>query len=195
MAQEPSQELPSCSPFITLNKNAGKNISKEYPPIPRNASENEPQATRLPLWQILSLQVLEHHNKKLDELEKSNNVDVIYLDFAKAFDKVDHGRLLNKLKKIEITGKIGVCIHNFLSNRQQCVAVNGTTSSEAQIRRGLPRETVLGPLLFLKHISDINYEIADSTVSCFADDTRILLGIKDEEDTQMLQNNLHKLYK
>ena len=46
---------------------------------------------------------------------------------------------------------------------------------------------MLRPLLFLVHISDINYEIADSTVSCFADDTRILVGIKDEEDTQMLQ--------
>ena len=54
---------------------------------------------------------------------------------------------------------------------------------------------MLGPLLFLVHISDINYEITDSTVSCFADDTQILLGIKDEEDTQMLQNDLHKLYK
>ena len=74
-------------------------------------------------------------------------------------------------------------IHNFLSNRQQCVAVNGPTSSEAQVRTGVPHGSVLGPLLFLIHISDINYEIANSTVSCFADDTRILLGIKDEEDT------------
>ena len=76
-------------------------------------------------------------------------------------------------------------IHNFLSNRQQCVAVNGTTSSEAELRSGIPQGSVLGPLLFLIHISDVNYEIADSTVSCFADDTLILLGIKDEEDTQI----------
>ena len=82
-------------------------------------------------------------------------------------------------------------IYNFLSNRQQCVAVNGTTSSEAQVRSGVSQGLVLGPLLFLIHISDVNYEIADSTVSCFADDTRILLGIKDEEDTHMLQNDLH----
>ena len=54
---------------------------------------------------------------------------------------------------------------------------------------------MFGPLLFLIQRSDINYEIADSTVSCFADDTRILLGIKEEEDTQMLQNDLHELYK
>ena len=53
-------------------------------------------------------QLLEHHNKILEELEKSNNVDVIYLDFAKAFDKVVHCILLNKLKKIGINGKVGV---------------------------------------------------------------------------------------
>ena len=128
-------------------------------------------------------------------MEKSNNVDVIYLNFAKAFDNVNHSILLNKLKKIGMNGKIGVWIHNFLLNRQQCVAVNGTTSSEAQVRSGIPQGSVLGPLLFLIHISDINYEIPDSTVSCFAEDTRILLGIKDDEDTQMLQNDLHKLYK
>ena len=89
-------------------------------------------------------------------------------------------------------------IHNFLSNRKQCVAVNSTTSSEAQVGNGVRHGSVLGPLLFLIHKSDINYEIADSTISCFAEDTRILLGIKDEEDTQMVQNDLdtqHTLYK
>ena len=86
----------------------------------------------------LSRQV-EHHNKILEELEKSNNVDVIYLDFAKAFDKVDRCILLNKLKKIRKNGKIGVLIHNFLLNRQQCVVINGTTSSEAQVRSGVPQ--------------------------------------------------------
>ena len=86
-------------------------------------------------------------------------------------------------------------IYNFLSNRQQCVAINGTTSSEALVRSGVPQESVLRSLLFLIHISDVNYEIADSTALCLDDDTRILLGIKDEDYTQMLQNDLHKLYK
>ena len=113
-------------------------------------------------------QLLEHHNKILEKLEKSNNVDVIYFDFSKAFDKVDHDILLNNLKKIGITGKIGVWVHNFLSNRQQCVAVKGTTSSEAQVRSGVPQGSVLGTLLFLIHISDINYEIADPTAELCA---------------------------
>ena len=57
-------------------------------------------------------------------------------------------------------------------------------------------KAVFDPLLFRIHIiSDINYEIADSSVSCYTDDTRILLGINDEEDTQMLENDLHQLYK
>ena len=58
---------------------------------------------------------------------KVNKVDIIYLDFSKAFDKVDHGIFLKKLKKIGINGKVGAWIHNFLSDRQQCVAVNGTS--------------------------------------------------------------------
>ena len=55
-------------------------------------------------------------------------IDVINLDFGKAFDKVDHCILLNILKKIVINGKVGLSIQNFLTNRQQCVAVNGTSS-------------------------------------------------------------------
>ena len=89
-------------------------------------------------------------------------------------------------------------IHNFLSNRQQCVAVNGATLSEAQVRSGVAQGTVLGPILCLIHISDKNYDITDSTLwyhACIADDTRILLGIKHEEVTQILQNDLQKLYK
>ena len=63
------------------------------------------------------------------------------------------------------------------------------------MKSGVPQGSVLGPFIFLQHISDINNEIADSRVSCFAVDTRIIIGIKDQEDTHIQQNYLHKLYK
>ena len=76
-------------------------------------------------------------------------------------------------------GKVGEWIHTFLSNRQQLVNVNGTTASEVQVGSGVPEGSVLGPFLIVIHISDINdghnSVITDSTESCFADDTRILL--------------------
>ena len=117
--QEPPRLLPSCSPYITLNKNTGKNVSKKYPPIPRNASGNEPQTTWLLPWQILPVPAARASQQDIRGIRKANNVDVINLDFAKAFDKVYHCLLLNKLKKIGINDEVGVWIHNFLSNRQQ----------------------------------------------------------------------------
>ena len=68
--QEPSQELPSCCPYITLNKNTGKNISKKYPPISGNKSENEPHATRLLLWQILPLPATGASQQDIREIGK-----------------------------------------------------------------------------------------------------------------------------
>ena len=88
-------------------------------------------------------QLLEHHDKIFEELEKSNNVDVIYLDFAKSFDKVDQGILLNKLKTIGINGKIGV-----RSGAPQKLKV---FRLKAQVRSGVPQMSVLGSLLFLIH--------------------------------------------
>ena len=74
----PSQRLPSCSPYITFDKNAGKNNCTEYPPIPRDPSEIEPQVTWFSMWQISCLsQLLEHHNKIYEELEKPSNILMI----------------------------------------------------------------------------------------------------------------------
>ena len=65
-------------------------------------------------------QLLEHHNKLLEGLERSNNVDALYFDFRKAFDKVDHGILLNKLKKIGINGKVGVDTQFSIKQTKMC---------------------------------------------------------------------------
>ena len=80
-----------------------------------------------PAWlQKCLSHLLEHHDQVLSSLEEGLNVDSIYLDFRKAFDKVDIGILCHKMKSLGITGTLAKWIHNFLTNRKQHILVNGT---------------------------------------------------------------------
>ena len=79
-------------------------------------------------------QLLEHHDTILSFLEEGENVDSIYLDFSKAFDKVDTGILCHKLREIGIGGKIGVWLHNFLSDRKQFIIANGVKSNQSNVK-------------------------------------------------------------
>jgi exonuclease III len=139
-------------------------------------------------------QLLEHHDLIIKYLEKGSEVDVVYLDFAKAFDKVDHKILLTKLERYGIWGKLLTWIRSFLTERTQIVSVEGSFSGESRVVSGVPQGSVLGPLLFLIHLTDIDSNITSSTVSSFADDTRVLMEIKDPNDSNELQSDLDKLY-
>jgi len=139
-------------------------------------------------------QLLAHYDKILSLLEQGYNVDVIYLDFAKAFDKLDFNITLNKLKLLGIDGKIGKWIHSFLTNRTQSVIVNGIKSPAAPVLSGVPQGSVIGPILFLILIGDIDEQIRNSFLSSFADDSRIGKGIKSPEEAAQLQQDLIKVY-
>ena len=119
---------------------------------------------------------------------------MVYLDFAKAFDKVDHGILLHKLKDLGITGKLGVWFFHFLSNRPHFVRLPGGVSNDHPVISGVPQGTVLGPLLFLITISDINKDISSSKLISFADDTRIYSKIAEVSDCDNLQYDLNMIY-
>jgi len=121
-------------------------------------------------------------------------VDVVYLDFSKAFDKVDHNILLHKLKDLQINGKTLQWIQNFLEDRSQRVVVNGRLSKPHPVISGVPQGSVLGPLLFLVLIGDIDEHVLHSIVASFADDTRVTNGIKSDQDAAHLQNDLFQIY-
>ena len=125
-------------------------------------------------------------------------VHMIYLDFSKAFDKVDHGILEHKLCQIGVCGKLGVWIHNFLQERLQygtiIKSVPGGMSDEQTVISGVLRGTVLGPVLFLILMSVIDKDIPESKIVSFADDTRIYHQIDSDDSTNQLQTDLNKMY-
>lgn len=140
-------------------------------------------------------QLLDHYDLLIEMLQSrsKDNVDVVYLDFSKAFDVVDHNILLHKLKGLGIHGKIGKWIHQFLANRTQYVTVEGHASTEAPVLSGVPQGSVLGPVLFLIMISDIDENI-NSVIKTFADDTKVTQQICSPEDSKILQESLEKIY-
>ena len=139
-------------------------------------------------------ELLAHYEQIMTEISDKNGVDTIYLDFAKAFDKVDFLTLLKKLEKIGIGGKIGRWIYSFLYERQQIVVVNGARSQPTKVLSGVPQGSVLGPILFLIMITDIDTDIKDSVVRSFADDTRVSKSIATINNGTLLQNDLNLIY-
>ena len=99
-------------------------------------------------------------------------VHAIFLDIRKAFDKVWHSGLLYKLYKSGITGETFHWIHNFLKSRRQVVVVEGKESTPKYVQAGVPQGSVLGPLLFLVYINDMDSGLK-SPHHYFADDTQL----------------------
>ena len=116
--------------------------------------------------------------------------DTVYLDFAKAFDKVDHKLLLEKLKRVGIKGKLLNWFKAFLSNRKQEVVVDGFKSFIHAVLSGVPQGSVLGPILFIIFINDMADTLKYVKLKSFADDTKILSSISNQTDANKLQDDL-----
>ena len=134
----------------------------------------------------------------LEEITKwidvGSPVDIIYLDFQKAFDKVPHQRLLLKLKAHGIGDSITDWIEQWLTDRRQRVVVDGEVSNWKSVLSGVPQGSVLGPILFLIYINDLDDSIT-SNVLKFADDTKLFRKVNTDVDKQHLQNDLDRLVK
>ena len=134
-------------------------------------------------------QLLEVMDNFTQLIEDGFDIDVIYLDFKKAFDSVPHERLLNKVSTYGIEGNILAWIRAFLSNRVQRVRVGGAISSTEKVISGIPQGSILGPILFTIFINDLP-DCIESTCKVFADDTKIY---NKPENANILQEDLNKL--
>ena len=136
--------------------------------------------------------LLEFLDIAYDSFDKGKQLDVAYLDFSKAFDRVPHKRLGLQLENHGICGRIGAWIQDWLTERQQRVILNGKKSAWATVLSGVPQGSVLGPLLFLIFINTIENNI-DSKVLKFADDMKVFRVIGGNHDEDTLQIDLDRL--
>ena len=126
-------------------------------------------------------------------MNNHKQVDLLFLDFSKAFDTVPHMRLLNELSFYGIQGPILQWICSWLTQRKQKVVVDGESSSATIVKSGVPQGTVLGPLMFLVYINDINESIL-SSIRLFADDCVVYNTISTPRDAEQLQDDLNHIY-
>ena len=129
-------------------------------------------------------------------LDRNKQVDVLYLDFSKAFDSVDHGILLHKLQMHGINGTLLQWFENHLNERWQRVVIDGVTSAWSPVTPGVPQGSILGPLLFVMFINDLPDNVSPGTVSSlYVDDSKLYREIRSKEECQCLQEDLNQLEK
>ena len=116
-----------------------------------------------------------------DALKNGHSVDLVLLDFAKAFDKVSHAKLIQKLKAYGIDGLLVKWIEPFLIGRKQRVLIGDHSSEWEDVTSSVPQGSVLGPLLFTIFINDLSDKIKNEW-RLYADDSKLIGVIENEED-------------
>ena len=125
-------------------------------------------------------------------MDARHNIETVYFDLAKAFDTVPHQRLLSKLKAHGIDGLVLNWIKGWLSDRWQRVCMDGVFSSWRKVWSGVPQGSVLGPILFLVYINDLDDQLSSNMLK-FADDTKLFRVVDNHLDGQRLQKDIDLL--
>ena len=129
-----------------------------------------------------------------EALDKNIQSDLIYLDFAKAFDFVDRSIVLAKLKAYGVSGPLFAWFTDYLTGRAQRVVVERAASKWAPVTSGVPQGSLLGPILFTIFINDLPKEVVGGVrVALYADDTKLYKSVTSICDCQSLQTTLGNL--
>ena len=131
-------------------------------------------------------------NLILTALGRGSEVHSIYMDFSKAFDKVNHSILIHKLEEYGVSGSLLTWFISYISNRSQQVKIANCLSHMVNVTSGVPQGSILGPLLFLIYVNDIGYKF-ESPYRLFADDLKIFRIINSRNDVTTLQRDLGHL--
>ena len=141
------------------------------------------------------LQLVQAYHKILSALDSKHDVDSIYLDFSKAFDKVPHQLLLHKLQKYGFWSPLHQWFASYLTGRTQRVALEGQYSDWLNVASGVPQGSILGPLFFILYINDLPEYITPPTeMALYADESKLYRVIKSDDDVAKLQTDLNSLH-
>ena len=137
-----------------------------------------------------SLDALDQIGTKLD---RGRQVNIIYLEMSKAFDTVNHTKLLRELHQYGFGGNLLTWLESYLPNRSQRVTILGATSSLLPVTSGVPQGSILGPILFLMYVNSLPDVVRSKQIAAFVDDTKVFKEITSTRDAEQLQEDLSGL--
>lgn len=138
--------------------------------------------------------LLEYNDYVSKNMTRGSQVDTVYTDMAKAFDKIDHNLLLKKLSKFPLSKCLIKLLESFLRERKQIICLYGIRSGEITPNSSVPQGSVLSPLLFALFMNDLPDSIK-SEILMFADDVKIFRKIMNLNDARLLQNDINEIAK